>query len=371
MIRVLHIISCLGSGGVENQLYNIYSCINRDEIHFDFVVHGFESGLIEKKIKALGSEVVHVTPKKVSLLKNCIEINDVIKKGKYDIIHVHQNFSSFTTLFLGLLNHVRVRIVHARGYIRDVHLKTKIKQFLPALFNKLFATQFLAISEEAGRWLYGRNWHDDGEKNILLRNSIDTNRFSYNQNTRRRIRDELKLNSFTMLMVGRFSTDKNQRFAVEVFEKVLEHIPDAVLMFVGEGEGEKENEIKKLVKDKKLDKSIKFLGVSNSVEEFMCAVDLLIFPSLNEGFGNVAIEAQCCGLPVIASDRIPMLTAATDLIKFLPLEDGTHRWEEVIISQSALKRYDRSEDVAKEFSIDTLASNYKNLINRLMKNKQS
>ena len=100
MIKVLHIVSSLDSGGVENMLYNYYLNIGNSKIHFDFIVHGDNKGIIEKKVKNMGSAVFHVTPKKVSLKINMSEINKVIKDGNYDVVHCHQNFSNFSSLYL-------------------------------------------------------------------------------------------------------------------------------------------------------------------------------------------------------------------------------------------------------------------------------
>ena len=49
MIKVLHIVSSLGGGGVEKMLFEYYRNINRHEILFDFVVHGEKEGILEKE----------------------------------------------------------------------------------------------------------------------------------------------------------------------------------------------------------------------------------------------------------------------------------------------------------------------------------
>ena len=67
MIKVLHIVSSLGSGGVESMLYNYYSNMDNSNIQFDFIVHGDIKGIIEEKVEEMGSSIFHVTPKKISI----------------------------------------------------------------------------------------------------------------------------------------------------------------------------------------------------------------------------------------------------------------------------------------------------------------
>jgi len=57
------------------------------------------------------------------------------------------------------------------------------------------------------------------------------------------------------------------------------------------------------LKEKKLEDKVLFLGSKkqDELKEYYSAADALVFPSLYESFGLVAIEALACGTPVIAS----------------------------------------------------------------------
>ena len=70
------------------------------------------------------------------------------------------------------------------------------------------------------------------------------------------------------------------------------------------------------------------------ISELLQAMDIFLFPSSFESFGNVALEAQAAGLPVICSTGVPKAVAVTDLIEYLPLdkpEAWVTRIEELII----------------------------------------
>ena len=44
-IRILHIVTYMGRGGLETMLMNYYRSIDRTKVQFDFLTHGFPGGL--------------------------------------------------------------------------------------------------------------------------------------------------------------------------------------------------------------------------------------------------------------------------------------------------------------------------------------
>ena len=62
-------------------------------------------------------------------------------------------------------------------------------------------------------------------------------------------------------------------------------------------------------------------------------MDVFIFPSLYEGLGIVAVEAQAAGIPIICSEGLPPETEITPLYKRISLSDGAEKWaNEAIIA---------------------------------------
>jgi glycosyltransferase involved in cell wall biosynthesis len=90
-----------------------------------------------------------------------------------------------------------------------------------------------------------------------------------------------------------------------------------------------------------LSNRIFFLGVRTDIPELMLASDLLLFPSLAEGLGMVAVEAQATGLRVLASDAIPREAAVVpELCTFLPLASGRDAWASKALELLELPRPD-------------------------------
>ena len=126
----------------------------------------------------------------------------------------------------------------------------------------------------------------------------------FNENTRKEYRKVLNLNGKTVYgHIGRFSLEKNHTFLIDIFCEIQKVQKNAVLLLIGIGE--LEETIKNKVKKMDIEDKVLFLEFREDVPKILNAMDMLIFPSLNEGLGLVAIEAQTNGLITYCSNAIP------------------------------------------------------------------
>jgi glycosyltransferase involved in cell wall biosynthesis len=109
--------------------------------------------------------------------------------------------------------------------------------------------------------------------------------------------------------VGRIAREKNLDLVLSAFAAIKAAVPDARLLFVGDGPMRKPIEARH--------RGHIFAGTRRGTDlaEHYAASDLFLFPSLTETFGNVTAEALASGLGVVAYD----CAAAADLI-----EDGSN-----------------------------------------------
>lgn len=357
MVRVLHIVSSLGSGGVEACLYAYYTHIDREKIHFDFVVHADSVGMLETEFLEMGSRVVHVTPKKKSLIQNLREIGKVIREGHYDAVHVHQGTSSITSLLLAKRYKVPVKIVH----YHDNKRKTGLRGVMQGVLRKAIyavADWYFACGEEAGQAMYGRLW-GVSPKCRLLRNAKDLSLYHMDAEARQSLRASIgaAAEDLVVLHVGRMSDQKNQSFLLDIFAKVHEAQPSAKLVIAGEGPLRQALEQK--VSDLGLTEAVHFLGAVRNVNLWYSAADVFMLPSRNEGLPLVAVEAQISGLPVICSTCVPASTAITDVVRFIPLTENLSAWRDAVLEAAAQPRIDHTEAVrAAGYDINTESQVY-------------
>ncbi len=360
MIKILHIVSSLSGGGVERMLYNYYENLDRDSVKFDFVVHGSNVGMLEEKLIEMNSDIYHVIPKKEAVLRNFFQIKKIIKSGNYDIVEVHQNFSSFPALFAAYIHGVKTRIIHAHGCVKNEKQTLALKTY--RFLNKVFATDFAACSNDAGLWLYGESFN---KKVKIINNAIDDKKFRYDENIREKYRKELGLKNddICLLQVGRFSHEKNHAFTLRVLEK----LNDKKYKLFFAGEGGMEQEIRSLVSSAKLSGQVEFLGCVDYISALMNAADVLLFPSIHEGLPLVVIEAQLCGLKVLASDTLTTEMNISGNIKYIPI-NSTDEWVEEIGSLNF--NYNREFTGDNSYSVDVQVKGYFDYLKSLLeKNK--
>jgi len=99
-----------------------------------------------------------------------------------------------------------------------------------------------------------------------------------------------------ILHVGRLAPEKNLDLVVESFRQIKTRVPDARMVWVGDGPA--------LAELRRQNPEHIFCGVQrgNDLSRHFASGDLFLFPSLTDTFGNVTLEAMASGLPVVAFD---------------------------------------------------------------------
>jgi glycosyltransferase involved in cell wall biosynthesis len=132
--------------------------------------------------------------------------------------------------------------------------------------------------------------------------------------------------------IGRFLPVKNHAFIVECFHHILSAGIDAHLVLVGDGP--LLPAVQKDIESRGLSDRCTFAGVQNLVAPFLYTMDVFLFPSLYEGLGIVALEAQAAGVPVIASSAIPEeIDAIPELVERIALAEGAEVWASAVIDK--------------------------------------
>ena len=169
----------------------------------------------------------------------------------------------------------------------------------------------------------------------VIHNAINIKQFAYNQQKRDSLRRDLGIeNKLVIGNVGRFHFQKNHEFLIRIFAEIHKRNKQSVLLLVGQGE--LEADIREQVRRLHLEEHVSFLGLRNDVSDLMSAMDVFLFPSVFEGLGIVAIEAQASGLPCIVSTEVPQDAKVTDRIKFIPLSLSAEEWAKEAVSYTHL-----------------------------------
>lgn len=296
MINVLHVVSGLRSGGVESMLYNYYVKMDRSKVHFDFLVHGSADGMFAEKFRELGCDIYCLTPKSKSVIKNFKDMFRGLSKKNYDVVHSHMGTESFIPLSMAFIKGVSVRIAGAHCAVKP-NFASKCMR----VATRMFANNYAACSELSAQITFNKRKGDF----FLLKNGIDVQRFLFNEANRIKIRKQYDISDECVLLgnVGRFVWEKNQKFLIELLKKVNESsMVEYKLMLVGAGE--LKDSLQSQARKSGVANEVLFIEPQRDIEQYYSAFDFFVFPSTNEGFGIVAIEAQINGLNVFASKTL-------------------------------------------------------------------
>jgi L-malate glycosyltransferase len=100
-------------------------------------------------------------------------------------------------------------------------------------------------------------------------------------------------------IIARIAPVKNHALLLESWKQVVERIPDAVLLVVGNGS--QEPRIRSLAGELGLGDTVRFLGFRLDIPEILQALDVFVLSSLSEGLSLTLLEAEAAGLPIVAT----------------------------------------------------------------------
>ena len=140
---------------------------------------------------------------------------------------------------------------------------------------------------------------------------------------RQRLREELKLppNAFIFGYMCRLIEQKGIRYGLEAFAQIAPHYPHAYTVIAGKGA--LMPSLQAQVADLGLAERVHFLGWRTEPTATLAGYDVLMMPSLWEGFGLVMLEAMANGLPIIGSavSAIPEVVAHGESGLLVPPRD--------------------------------------------------
>ena len=218
----------------------------------------------------------------------------------------------------------RVSVIRGRAYEGFQGLKRKVYVFLDKVVVGL-STENLIISNSL-RSSYVEDGFDPSDLVVLgagSSNGIDLNRFS----SVGRREDERK--KFTVGVVGRICKDKGIEQVEEVAKLVKAESQPVIFLLIGSIE----DDIGQACVDRMVEQGIATHSpFIDNIQDIFMSLDLHLFLSHREGFGNVAIEAAACSVPTFAFDVVGVRDSVKDGVsgKLFPFLDTGQVYNEIV-----------------------------------------
>lgn len=365
-IKVLHVVGRMDRGGTEALLMSLLRTVDKTKFQYDFVEQTEDECAHDKEILSLGSKIYrcpHISP------KNLGEYREWWKKffaehPEYKIVHGHSRGSA--PIYLDEAKKAgRITIAHCHNNSHGRGIKGLIR-YIWQLPLKTIADYNFACSYDSGVSQFGKNG-----KFEVIKNGIQTEKYSWNCKTRKAIRSELGLeDNFVVGNVARFEKQKNHVFLIEIFSELKKQCETAKLLLVGQGY--LEDTIRERAQELGILDDVIFTGGCSNVNELYQAMDAFVLPSLFEGLGIVNIEAQTSGLPCFASTTVAPEAKVTDLLRYISLNESAKYWAEQILNGIVPEsgRTDHSAEViAAGFDIKSTAQRLNEFYTEVLKNE--
>lgn len=370
-IKILYYGYTDNIGGIEKYLINIYRNIDKSKFEIKFLIFNNQKPCFYDEIK---NDIIYITPRKVNYLKFRKELKKIYSNENFDIVHLNYvDFSCYEpALYAKKYSNAKV-ILHSHiAFYKLPSFKTKILNEigLHILIKNDDSFYKVGCSELANKYLFKNFKRKDA---IVLNNGIDVDNFKFNSFSRKKIREELKIENDTVLLgnVGRMVYQKNQKYLIDILCRLKEKNKKRKYKLLIIGNGPLKDEIIKYSKYKNVFEDIIFKQDINNIYDYMSAMDLFVFPSNFEGLGIVLIEAQASGLKCITSKGlVPEEANLTGFVKYEDLAnlDG---WVDYIISNSNFERYDKIPDIKKLYDINTSVNYLQKFYDSILKDENN
>jgi glycosyltransferase involved in cell wall biosynthesis len=216
----------------------------------------------------------------------------LLKRFYPNVIHVHFfPAGEWASLFKKIFNIKIIVTEHWTALIGYPVISVKRFENAKRLYEK--ASYILPVSTHLGNGILQNTKADISHKIQVIHNCVDTQVF--------KPATEPNFSTYNIISVARLDEQKDIPTMLKAFQLVKEVLPAAKLTIIGGGDI---LPFVQLSKDLKIAAYIKFLGVQPKtiIAKEMAKSNLFILSSISENSPCVIGEAQCCGLPVVATD---------------------------------------------------------------------
>jgi glycosyltransferase involved in cell wall biosynthesis len=210
----------------------------------------------------------------------------------FQIVHLH-SFSPIRTIAAKASIAKIVYTIHglSKGFRKENKIKTVIREHI-----KTHYLNRMDVLVANSRYTLNLANKDYGLKNttkLVILNGIklanDTE--VYNKESQ----------SFNIGLVSRFTPRKRVNRLVQAFKLFLDKGGKGKLILVGGGSTF--DSVTELITQLKIESHVDVVGYQSNVEDYYKTFDVCVFPSQDEPFGLVAVEAYLCGKPVLAFEN--------------------------------------------------------------------
>lgn len=303
-MKILHIITGLGSGGAEAVLSRLVIADNNSNEHHVISLTG--RGIYGDRLEPFVASLHSLNFRRgTSLLLGFLKLLVILRKIHPDVVQTWMYHADFIGGIAARLTGIRSivwGIRHANlekkynsaATLYIVRLCARLSGYLPKRIISC-SVHALQLHKSVGYC---------AEKFVHIPNGYDLKSFKPDANGRYAVRTEFCVapNVFVLGMVARFDSQKDHRNLILALSRLKRLGIDYICLLAGVNMDDANIALRSLIDESDISDKVKLLGIRSDVPSVMSALDVHVLSSLGEAFPNVLAEAMACETPCVATD---------------------------------------------------------------------
>jgi glycosyltransferase involved in cell wall biosynthesis len=356
MKKLMLIVPSMRGGGSERVMSILANNLDRRKFDITLVLLKKEGPYLDD----LESDIKIIDLNSSKARYGVFKLLKLIKASKPDIVFStlgHLNI--LISILKSLLPKTIKYIARESSIPSKSHSKTGKGKILKILY-KLFYNKFdLIISQsEYMKNDLINNYNISESKITIINNPVDLDKINLLSKESVVSFDKNKIN---LLAVGRLNKVKRFNLLIDLMSKLNDSFHLTII-----GNGYEENSLRKQIQELNLDQNIDLIGFKSNPYKYMANADMLLISSEYEGFPNVVLEVNACGIPVFAFNCPGGISEI--------IEDGINgiliENDNIDLMAKALDTYDLrnfnplmiKQKIKKRYSLEYIISKYERII---------
>jgi glycosyltransferase involved in cell wall biosynthesis len=304
--EIAFVHSALRRGGAERLRYTVLKELAEQDVPCRVCLFKGDGDLVSA-VRELGIpvDVLNVSGKLHSV-KTTLRLASWLKKTRPSIVHGGQFLTNLHTTMASKIAGVGPVIIEEHGHNRW-------KRWHHRLLDRLVCSRADGVVCCSGsvKRVAQSSIRVPDDRFHVIHNCIDLAEIGGRADTRSSVRESLGVSDDEILFgtVGTLRPEKGHDVLIRAWRQFSEQHGDTRAKLVVVGDGPIRQKLHEVAKDLP---GIIWAGSRSDVGEILAAMDVFVFPSIDEGLGIALIEAMATGLPSVVSDEGGIPEIVTD-----------------------------------------------------------
>lgn len=364
-MRVLHIITSLGTGGAEKLILDTIPLYNKKGIQADvLVLHGSNEPFL-KQLQALNCCKVFTLERSYYNPGSIFKIIHFFRQ--YDLVHTHLFSAQYFTALAKILSGCKTPLVFTEHNTNNRRIENRIYKLPEKIIYSIYS-KVICITEEVKKVLK-KHINLEEEKLVVIENGVNLATFiDAKPIEKKEITSAIRNSDYLLIQVAGFREQKDQLTLI----KAMVHLPENIKLLLV-GDGETRSKCEQAASELALTHRVLFLGIRTDIPSLLKTADVVVLSSRYEGLSLSSIEGMASGKPFIASDVPGLTETVKDAGILFPQGDERKLAEEILKLMDDKEYYNRVAsscvERASNYDINTMVDKTIELYNEIVNGK--